>query len=317
MTDATDRRDATGCCQTAPMDRQLRADRRRAARALRRMDRAARRHRHRSPAGTLALMLALLVVAAGVGLALRSTGGNLGDLDLSTLARPRAFVEIDGRAVAVPRPAPADGRLLPAVPVTTSGKHAFLHTTDDGTPVGYDPCRPVRYVVRPAGMPAEGQVLLDDAIAAVSAASGIAFEAAGSTDEPPAADRPLIQPERYGDGWAPVLVAWADETEVPELAGQVAGVGGSAAVPGADGRGSWLAAGRLVLDAPDLTAMMARGDGYAQARAIVVHELAHVLGLDHVDDPDELMNPVTSIRTDLGPGDRQGLALVGQVACEG
>jgi hypothetical protein len=298
------------------MDGQERRNRRQAARALRRMDRAARRARRRSAAGTLGLLCVLLVVAAGVGLVLRSTGGDLGDLDLSTLARPRAFVEIDGRAVAVPRPQPSEGRVLPPVPVTTTGSHAFLHVHEDGTPVGYDPCRPVPYVVRPDGMPADGQALLDDAIAVVSAASGIAFEAAGSTDEPPLSDRALIQPERYGDGWAPVLVAWSDETEVAELAGQVAGVGGSAAVPGADGRGSWLAAGRLVLDVPDLTAMQTRGDGYAQARAIVVHELAHVLGLDHVDDPDELMNPVTSVRTDLGPGDRQGLALVGQVACE-
>ena len=111
-------------------------------------------------------------------------------------------------------------------------------------------------------------------------------------------------------------MAWSDETAVPELAGQVAGVGGSAAVPGSDGDGTWLAAGRLVLDAPDIAALLERPDGYAQARAIVIHELAHVLGLDHVDDPEELMNPMTSLRTDLGPGDRQALALVGQVACE-
>ncbi|NTW39929.1 MAG: matrixin family metalloprotease, partial [Cellulomonadaceae bacterium] len=82
------------------------------------------------------------------------------------------------------------------------------------------------------------------------------------------------------------------------------------------GAGTWLAAGRLVLDRDDLTAMLTRADGYAEARAIVVHELAHVLGLDHVQDPGELMNPTTSTRTDLGPGDLAGLALVGQVACE-
>ena len=66
----------------------------------------------------------------------------------------------------------------------------------------------------------------------------------------------------------------------------------------------------------DLNAMMVRHGGYEQARAIVVHELAHVLGLDHVDDPDELMHPVTASRTGLGPGDLQGLALLGQAACE-
>lgn len=261
-------------------------------------------------------LVLILGIAGAVGLAWRSTGGDLSDLDLSTLTRPRAFVEVDGRTVAVPRPADSPGRVLPSVPVTTSGSHAFLHTHDDGTPVGYDPCRPVEYVVRTDHAPAVGPQLLAEAVEEVSAASGLRLVQVGTTDEAPVVDRPLIQPGLYGRGWAPVLVAWSDEQEVPELSGQVAGVGGSAAVPGADGTGSWLAAGRLVLDAPDLTRMLDRPDGHERARAIVVHELAHVLGLDHVEDRDELMHPVTSSRTDLGPGDRQGLALVGQVACE-
>ncbi len=258
------------------------------------------------------MLVPLLLLAVAAAWAADHTDG-----DLASLVRPRAYVEIDGEAVAVPAPAPAQGRALPAVPVTTSGSHAFLHTTDAGTPVGYDPCRPVRYVVRPDGAPEGGQAVLDEAVAVVQAATGLALVPVGTTDEPPLLERPLIQPDRYGEGWAPVLVAWSDEATVPELAGQVAGVGGSAAVPGSDGEGTWLAAGRLVLDAEDIGALLEGGGGVAQARAIVVHELAHVLGLDHVDDPGELMHPVTSSRTDLGPGDRQGLALLGQVACEG
>jgi hypothetical protein len=237
------------------------------------------------------------------------------DWDLANLTRPRAYIEVEGKAVAVPRAVPATGRVLPAVPVTTSGSHAFLHTTEDGAPVGYDPCRPITYVLRVDGAPTGGDALVADAVAVISQAAGVQLVLGGTTDEPPTADRPLIQEERYGDGWAPVLIAWGQEQEMPELAGQVAGVGGSAAVPGADGEGLWLAAGRVVLDAPDITTLLQRPDGYAQARAVVVHELGHVLGLDHVDDPSELMYPVTT-RNDLGPGDREGLALLGQVECE-
>lgn len=258
-------------------------------------------------------MTVVLVASAmaGVGIVVSRTG-----LDPTSWFSPRAYIEVDGEPVAIPRPQPAQGRVAPAVPVTTEGSYAFLHVDPDGGPVGYDPCRPVRYVVRPDGMPPSGQVLIDDAIGVVSAATGLVFEYAGTTDEAPAVERAVIQPERYGDVWAPVLIAWSDETTMPDLAGEVAGLGGSAAVPGSDGSGQWLAAGRLVLDTADITALLERQDGYAQARVIVVHELAHVLGLDHVQDPGELMAPVSSAVTALGPGDRQGLALVGQVACE-
>lgn len=268
------------------------------------------RRRRQVPVGAALVVLAA-VVAVGLAAvkdgALPAPSGWFG---------PRVYVEVDGETLEVPRPEPADGRLLPAVPVQTDGAYAFLHTAQDGSPVGYDPCRPVTWVVRSDGAPPGAAALVEEAVAIVSAASGVSFTAVGQTDEAPALDRALIQPERYGDGWAPVLVAWSTALEVPALAGDVAGVGGSAAVPGADGTGQWLAAGRLVLDAEDLGAMLTGPHGVEQARAVVVHELAHVLGLDHVADPTELMNPMTANRTDLGPGDRAGLALVGQVACQ-
>lgn len=278
-----------------------------AARASRRARRRAWRRSHGALLGLLGVVGVLGVCAGALALS---------GISAADILRPRAYVEIDGRAVRVPEPEPADERLLPAVPVATQGAYAFLHTSDDGSPIGYDPCRPVTYVVRPDGMPEGGQALLEEAAAIVGDASGLVLEYAGPTDEAPAVERALIQPERYGDRWAPVLVAWTDETAMPELAGDVVGVGGSAAVPGARGDGQWLAAGRVVLDVPDLAAMLQRPGGHEQARALVVHELAHVLGLDHVGDPGELMFPVNATRTDLGPGDLAGLALVGQVACQ-
>ena len=279
------------------------------------MDRHASRGTRRKAASRfLGIVTVGVVAVAGVGLAAHSRG--LDVFDPLSWWQGRAYVDIEGRAVAVPRPAPATGRLLPVVPVSTQGPHAFVHLTESGGPVGFDPCRPVQYVVRPDGAPAAGPDLVSDAISQISAATGLVFVDVGTTDEAPAVDRVLIQPDRYGTGWAPVLIAWSTELEVGALAGDVAGVGGSAMVPGASGEGSWLAAGRLVLDVEDLTAVLGRGDGYARARAIVVHELAHVVGLDHVSDIHELMNPTTSGVVQLGAGDLEGLALVGAVECE-
>jgi hypothetical protein len=293
-------------------DRAERRALRRSQRVLRRMERRAGRGGP-GPAGRL---LGVAVAATVAGAAWWAGTGTQWDATaVANLWTPRAYIDVGGEAVAVPRPEPAEGRPLPPVPVTTTGTHAFLHTDDAGAPVGYDPCRPVRYVVNTAGQPPALDGVVHEAAQIVSEAAGVLLVHDGSTDEPPAMDRALIQPDRYGDDWAPVLVAWADEDGFPELAGQVAGIGGSAAVPGPTGQGRWLAAGRVVLDGPDLAAMLERPGGSDQVRAIVVHELAHVLGLDHVDDTGELMHPLTRDRSDLGPGDRQGLALLGQVAC--
>lgn len=289
-----------------------RRDLRRTRRVLRRMERRGAR----GGGGRFARLLGLgvaVTLAAGAVWAGDASGWDV--RGVAGLLSPRAYVEIAGEQVAVPRPEPAAGRQLPAVPVTTAGSHAFLHTDDDGRPVGYDPCRPVSYVTNPAGRPAALEGVVHEAARVVGEAAGVLLVHEGDTDEPPTMDRPLIQPDRYGQDWAPILIAWSDEDAFPELTGQVAGIGGSAAVPGPTGEGRWLAAGRVVLDGPDLAAMLERPGGADQARAIVLHELAHVLGLDHVDDPGELMHPLTRERSDLGPGDRQGLALLGQVAC--
>lgn len=256
-------------------------------------------------------LLVLLVVVSLFGAWRFGLLSPLGDF-----AQARAFVNVNGKPIAIPLPPKNTTRLASAVPVSTHGAHAFLYTLPNGKPVGYDPCRPIRYVIRTDGMPSIGEQLITESVTEISALTGLKFEYLGPTTEQPASSRPVIQPSIYGDDWAPVLIAWTSPAEVPELAGPVAGIGGSAEVPGADGSGEWLAAGRLALDTKDITRITAYHDGYAQAKAVVLHELAHVVGLDHVQDRAELMFPETATLTDFGPGDREGLALVGQVSCE-
>ena len=55
--------------------------------------------------------------------------------------------------------------------------------------------------------------------------------------------------------------------------------------------------------------------GTESLRAIVLHELGHIVGLAHVDDPHELMYGDNIGMTDFGPGDLTGLARLGQGAC--
>lgn len=214
-------------------------------------------------------------------------------------------------------PVPKDARstrLLPPVEVVSSGPHVFRDTLPGGLPVTYDPCRPVHYVVNPASMPLAGVGLVHEAVQLLSQATGLVFVDDGPTDEPLDEHRPPVVAERYGNRWAPVLIGWSDAAAYPELAGDVAGVGGSTMVTPRGPASSRLVSGQVALDS-DVFDRLGRQGAVEQQQAIVLHELAHVVGLGHVDSPTELMFPSTSKQARFGPGDLEGLALLGQGVC--
>jgi hypothetical protein len=219
-------------------------------------------------------------------------------------------------------PVPPPGYEAAATPLgtppPTTGSAAFvLQDSPDPSQsfVAYDPCRPVHFVVRPDNEVPGGDVLIQQAVSAVSKASGLQFIYDGTTGEAPSEEREAFQPERYGKRWAPVLIAWSTPEETPGLAGNIAGDGGSAYAK-VTGQPLVLVAGQVRLDAPDLAGIMAsRPHGQDYVRAIIMHELAHVLGLDHVDDPAQLMNADNTGVLALADGDRAGLAVLGGGPC--
>ncbi|WP_104116862.1 peptidase [Arthrobacter sp. B1805] len=180
--------------------------------------------------------------------------------------------------------------------------------------VAYDPCRPVHYVVRPDGAPAGTEGLIQEAVAEVSAATGLQFVDDGTTTEAPTEKRDLYQPELYGEAWVPLLITWTSPAEIPGLAGDVAGLGGSdyAQTPG---KPLVYVGGQVQLDAPDAVGTLRVPGGRAYLKATIMHELAHVVGLDHVEDPNELMYHENVGRVSFGEGDRAGLARLGAGPC--
>ncbi|WP_246078430.1 matrixin family metalloprotease [Modestobacter excelsi] len=231
-----------------------------------------------------------------------------------------------GASVAGASPAPAmpspggnssdDPLGTPMTPPAGGGSYAFVQHQDDGvTPVAYDPCRPVHYVVRPDNAPPGGETVIQSAVARMSQVTGLQFVDDGATDEDPTGQREAFQPDRYGDRWAPVLISWETVTEQPDFAADVAGLGGSQAVSAGDGPHVYVT-GTVELDAADLTDFMTWPNGAAIARAIVLHELGHVVGLDHVVDPQQLMYASTSDVLDFAGGDLTGLAQLGAGSCE-
>ncbi|MGY4541956.1 hypothetical protein ACVWY0_001869 [Arthrobacter sp. UYNi723] len=228
---------------------------------------------------------------------------------------PAAMPHLPGAKVPPPGFEAASAPL--GLPPATSGSTAYVlqKSPDPGQAfVAYDPCRPLHYVVRPDNAPPGTDVLIEEAVSAVSAASGLQFVYDGTTSEAPSEAREAYQPARYGKQWAPILIAWSSPAEAPKLAGKVAGTGGSAYahIPGEP---YVYVAGQVTLDAPGLAETLAWPEGPAHIRAIIMHELGHVLGLDHVDDPTQLMHEENSGQFDFGDGDRAGLALLGTGEC--
>lgn len=180
-----------------------------------------------------------------------------------------------------------------------------------GDPVRFDPCTPLHYVVNASLGPPGALRDVRAAVRKTAEATGIHFVYDGRTHEGPIADRPPFDLERYGDRWSPILIAWAPDD--PSLfQGDVVGTARSPYVANADGRLVYVGG------AVYLKASAQLDDGFGAGRTwgkVVLHELGHIVGLDHVDNPSEVMNPaLVSSPASWGPGDGAGLRELGRLA---
>jgi hypothetical protein len=264
------------------------------------------------PGGRTARLAAALAFAgalAAAGLQLQG-GASLTEAPVSDAAQ--AFPAAD-----VPPPSldesPEPLGTPPAAPAMREGDdYRFSRVHEDGSPVTWSPCRPIRYVTRPDHAPPWGSALVAEAVARIQAATGLQFEDAGVTTEAPSDKRDIHQPDEYGDRWAPVLIAW---DEIPDRGTEsVLGKAGAYRVPTASGEETYVS-GSLHLDHDDISELVAVS-GPAAGRAVVLHELGHLVGLDHVSSDVEVMAAEWTGVTELGPGDRAGLAELGRGSCQ-
>jgi hypothetical protein len=288
---------------------ELEEGKRRAARA----GRVERRRRRRLPALLVVALLALVAARLLSGSPLPASTWS----DAGTAGRPDRLL-YDGKLADQPPPGREEsgsplGR--PPSPAMLSDRFLFLAVRPGtNTPVAYDPCRPLHLVVNTRTAPPGADVLFTDALDAVRRATGLTIVIDGPTDEAPVARRLPYQPDRYPARWAPVLVAWSDPEESPALSDRVAGTGGSLSVSAGDDR--VYVTGVVTLDGPQVGRMLQERDGHARARGVIQHELGHLVGLDHIADPTQLMNPIAvQGRTSFGDGDLTGLAFLGGGRC--
>lgn len=200
-----------------------------------------------------------------------------------------------------------------------SDAFAFTATQKgDSEPVTYDPCVPIHMVVDPRTMVEDGMRLLDEALERVREATGLVFVVdglvEGSETAPEDGDKDEADLRGADGGWVPVAVTWSDPRSSPTLDDGVTGYAGSASVE-RDGH-RWFVTGSVVLDGPQLEEILTRRGGWKAARAVVMHEVGHLVGLDHVQAPGQLMQPEgDGTLTTWGAGDRTGLAALGSGRC--
>jgi hypothetical protein len=267
-----------------------------------------RQHRRRWSMGLTSVFVVLAIV--GVATWLEANG---------TLKPRFTNAALTSRPTNWPKPGVGESSQplgVPAPLAAASASYRFLaHQADGTTPVTYDPCRPIHYVIRQKGEPAGGEQIVTDAIRRVSRATGLRFVYDGATSEAPSRQRQSYQPDRYGNRWAPVLISWVTPNENPDFAADVSGEGGSAHT-GLPNQPSAYVTGAVELDAGQLTSILKRPDGRQVVRAIVLHELGHLVGLDHVTAANQLMYPqIQPGMTDFGAGDLTGLAALGRGTC--
>lgn len=198
----------------------------------------------------------------------------------------------------------------------------FLFLRAGGDPIRWNPCEPIAYEVNLAHAPEDALAIVEEAFRRTSQVSGVPFRFVGTTDRTLEEQQASFF-DTLADTWEPVLVVWLPREEFRSLfEGANAERHALAVAYPRRGRtaetNDQYASGFIVVDAdaamaPDFSRRYSLG-------LVLMHEAAHVMGLDHVKAPGEVMfadkDTFPVPLDDWGPGDREGLERLGAGACE-
>ncbi len=177
-----------------------------------------------------------------------------------------------------------------------------MRVNPDGSPVRYDPCRPISFVTWLRGGPSFAKEELDWAVDEIEAASGLDLVWAGDASGPVSS---------AGASEAAVHIGFATAAEFP-MPSTASGYGDSSTLDTGSGNRRYTG-GRVVLR-PDHG--WTPGPHSTNPLGLMfLHEIGHLVGLAHVSSHAEVMSDAgNGTARSLGLGDRAGLAAVGRPA---
>jgi hypothetical protein len=171
-------------------------------------------------------------------------------------------------------------------------------------PSRWDPCRSVSWRMNPAGAPPGARTDVREAFRRVAAATGLVFVEGPDTAHVPTTGPP--PPEGV------VYLAYSTTAVVPGLAG-AAGMGGFYTEGEPRGGFSPIDSGLVVINR-DTSAGRTPGFAPGAHGSVLLHEIAHAVGLGHTSVSGQAMYPSVDGAWQgrrWGNGDRTGLGVVG------
>ncbi|MFC7495481.1 MULTISPECIES: hypothetical protein [unclassified Nocardioides] len=222
---------------------------------------------------------------------------------------PSIDVDVVAPPATDPAPTTPAPTTPPVEPATAGQSGDWTYLFDGGS--RWNPCTEIRWAYNPNGQGYDALPDIQQAFARIAAASGLRFRYVGATQW--RYRGAIDDASGFPASTADIAVGWANQSELPALAGNTVGYGGASGwtVRNADVRYR-LYRGYLVLDNGHALPTGFDKSGWGQ---IELHEILHSLGLGHAASSNQLMYGTASSRNlTFGAGDLAGMARIGSPA---
>lgn len=186
---------------------------------------------------------------------------------------------------------------------------SFFQVEGD-TPLRWDPCAPIHYVVNAEHAEPGAEADVAEALARINSATGLDFVYDGPTSEVPTSS--WYAKSWPGSAYAPLVVAWAEPGTTDMLPSDHESGWGVANAATIDGEKRFVT-GAVVLNADQNDLYPAGFGGGATRGALLMHELGHSVGLGHAHADGQVMHGTIGSATpaQYAAGDLAGLSQLG------